>query len=116
MAEGQEDKTSIMCNSSGSQAYENFVAGLGWEVTSISCFILIDIITIIIIIIIIIIININIIVNYNDRDVEHAMSYMKGGFVHTDRRHDDVRDEFASLLKDVCHEVEVEPHLQTLML
>ena len=23
---------------------------------------------------------------------------------------DDVRDQFASLLKDVCHDVEVEPH------
>ena len=39
------------------------------------------------------------------------MSYMKGGFVH--RRHDDVRDPFASLLKDVCHD-EVKPHLQPL--
>ena len=37
---------------------------------------------------------------------------MKGGFVH--RRHDDVRDLFATLLKDVCHDVEVEPHLETL--
>ena len=37
---------------------------------------------------------------------------MKGGFAH--RRHDEVRDLFASLLKDVCHDVEVEPHLQTL--
>ncbi|CAH3196723.1 unnamed protein product, partial [Porites evermanni] len=39
------------------------------------------------------------------------MSYMKGGFVH--RRHDDVRDPFTSLLKDVCHD-EVKPHLQPL--
>ena len=45
-------------------------------------------------------------------DVDHAMTRMKGGFVH--RRHDEVRDLFASLLKDVCHDVEVEPHLQTL--
>ena len=45
-------------------------------------------------------------------DVDHAMSCMKGGFVH--RRHDDVRDLFATLLKDVCHDVEVEPHLETL--
>ena len=28
--------------------------------------------------------------------------------------HDDVRDLFASLLKDVCHDVEVQPHLQPL--
>ena len=40
------------------------------------------------------------------------MSCMKGGFVH--RTHDDVRDLFASLLKDVCHDVEVKPHLQPL--
>ena len=45
-------------------------------------------------------------------DVDHAMSCMKGGFIH--RRHDDVRDLFATLLKDVCHDVEVEPHLETL--
>ena len=25
-----------------------------------------------------------------------------------------MRDLFASLLKDICHDVEVEPHLQTL--
>ena len=40
------------------------------------------------------------------------MSCMKGGLVH--RRHDEVRDLFASLFKDVAHDVEVEPHLQTL--
>lgn len=43
-------------------------------------------------------------------DVDHAMSCMKSGFVH--RRHDDVQDLFASLLKDVCHDAEVEPHLK----
>nr|XP_033792148.1 ral GTPase-activating protein subunit alpha-2 isoform X2 [Geotrypetes seraphini] len=32
IAEGQEDKCSILSNSGGSQAYEDFVAGLGWEV------------------------------------------------------------------------------------
>ena len=37
---------------------------------------------------------------------------MKGGFVH--RRHDEVRDLFASLLQDVCHDVEIEPPLQAL--
>lgn len=30
--EGQEDKCSILSNSAGSQAYEDFVSGLGWEV------------------------------------------------------------------------------------
>lgn len=32
VAQGQEDKTSIMNNNAGSQPYEDFVAGLGWEV------------------------------------------------------------------------------------
>ncbi|XP_021035049.1 ral GTPase-activating protein subunit alpha-1 isoform X8 [Mus caroli] len=32
VAEGQEDKYSILTNTGGSQAYEDFVAGLGWEV------------------------------------------------------------------------------------
>ncbi|XP_054840471.1 ral GTPase-activating protein subunit alpha-2 isoform X2 [Eublepharis macularius] len=32
IAEGQEDKCSILSNPRGSQAYEDFVAGLGWEV------------------------------------------------------------------------------------
>ncbi|XP_054861925.1 ral GTPase-activating protein subunit alpha-1 isoform X6 [Amphiprion ocellaris] len=32
VAEGQEDKHSILMNTAGSQAYEDFVSGLGWEV------------------------------------------------------------------------------------
>ncbi|XP_054153111.1 ral GTPase-activating protein subunit alpha-1-like isoform X2 [Oppia nitens] len=32
VAKGQEDKESILSNSSGSKAFEEFVAGLGWEV------------------------------------------------------------------------------------
>ncbi|KAM6358702.1 ral GTPase-activating protein subunit alpha-1 isoform 6-T6 [Alca torda] len=32
VAEGQEDKHSILTNTGGSQGYEDFVAGLGWEV------------------------------------------------------------------------------------
>ena len=32
VASGQEDKQSILSNTAGSQAYEQFVAGLGWEV------------------------------------------------------------------------------------
>eukprot|EP00088_Acartia_fossae_P069922 TRINITY_DN9231_c0_g1_i1.p1 TRINITY_DN9231_c0_g1~~TRINITY_DN9231_c0_g1_i1.p1 ORF type:complete len:900 (-),score=211.13 TRINITY_DN9231_c0_g1_i1:199-2598(-) len=32
VGEGQEDKISILSNTSGSQAFEEFVAGLGWEV------------------------------------------------------------------------------------
>lgn len=34
IAEGQEDKCSILANERGSQAYEDFVAGLGWEVNN----------------------------------------------------------------------------------
>ena len=45
-------------------------------------------------------------------DVDHAMSCMMGGFVY--RRHDEVRDMLANLLKDVYHDVQVEPHLQIL--
>ncbi|XP_077996665.1 ral GTPase-activating protein subunit alpha-1-like isoform X2 [Glandiceps talaboti] len=32
VAEGQEDKNSVLSNSGGSEAYENFLAGLAWEV------------------------------------------------------------------------------------
>ncbi|XP_028298372.1 ral GTPase-activating protein subunit alpha-1 isoform X10 [Gouania willdenowi] len=32
VAEGQEDKHSILTNTAGSHAYEDFVSGLGWEV------------------------------------------------------------------------------------
>ena len=37
---------------------------------------------------------------------------MKGGFIY--KRHDDVRDLLANLLKEMCHDVQVEPYLQTL--
>ena len=32
VAPGQEDEHSILSNEGGSRAYENFLAGLGWEV------------------------------------------------------------------------------------
>lgn len=32
IGEGQEDKFSILSNTEGTQAYEDFVSGLGWEV------------------------------------------------------------------------------------
>lgn len=32
MAEGQEDKVSIISNTGGSQAYEDFISALAWEV------------------------------------------------------------------------------------
>lgn len=45
-------------------------------------------------------------------DIDHAMTYMKSGFVR--KRHDEARDLFSSLLKDLYHDDEVERHLQTL--
>ena len=37
VAEGQEDKNSILSNTCGSQAYEEFIAGLAWEVSLVEC-------------------------------------------------------------------------------
>ncbi len=37
---------------------------------------------------------------------------MKGGFI--DQRHDEIRDTLAYLLKEVCNDVQIEPHLQPL--
>lgn len=37
VAPGQEDKVSIFSNTGGSRSYEDFVAGLGWEVSSALC-------------------------------------------------------------------------------
>ena len=34
VAEGQEDKNSILSNPGGSKAFEDFITGLGWEVGS----------------------------------------------------------------------------------
>ena len=42
--------------------------------------------------------------------VEHAFTCPKGGFPSI--RHNEIRDLTAGLLTEVCHEVEVEPHLQ----
>ena len=44
--------------------------------------------------------------------VDHALSCPKGGFLSI--RHNEVRDLTADLLTEVCHDVEVEPHLQPL--
>ena len=41
VAAGQEDKQSILMNTGGSKAYEDFVAGLGWEVFNISYLVLV---------------------------------------------------------------------------
>ena len=42
--------------------------------------------------------------------VEHSFTCPKGGFPSI--RHNEIRDLTASLLTEVCHEVDVEPHLQ----
>ena len=44
--------------------------------------------------------------------VEHALSCPTGGY--TNIRHNEVRDLTASMLREVCHDVQAEPHLQTL--
>ena len=44
--------------------------------------------------------------------VEHALSCPTGGY--TSIRHNEVRDLTASMLREVCHDVQVEPHLQPL--
>ena len=45
-------------------------------------------------------------------NVQHAMSYKKGGFVTL--RHNEVRDVTATHLSDVCKDVELEPSLLSL--
>jgi hypothetical protein len=42
-------------------------------------------------------------------DVTHAMNCKRGGFINA--RHDNIRDFEASLLSQVCHDVETEPQL-----
>ena len=44
--------------------------------------------------------------------IDHAMSCIKGGFIH--QRHDVIRDTIATVLTDVCKNVEVEPQLTEL--
>ena len=43
-------------------------------------------------------------------DITHAMDCHSGGFVNA--RHDNIRDFEASLLSQVCIDVETEPHIQ----
>ena len=40
--------------------------------------------------------------------VDHAISCTKGGFIH--QRHDEVKEILANL-KEICNDVEIEPHL-----
>ena len=42
----------------------------------------------------------------------HALHCPKGGYTHM--RHDAIRDTFAELMNEVCHNVDIEPHLQSL--
>lgn len=44
--------------------------------------------------------------------VDHALSCMKGGFIHA--RHDDLRNTFANLLSETCNDVAVEPSMLAL--
>ena len=41
--------------------------------------------------------------------IDHAISCIKGGFIH--RRHNEIRDLFAKLFDEVCHDVSIEPTL-----
>ena len=42
VAPGQEDKSSIFSNSRGSRKYEEFLAGLGWEVGPLDWYLMLD--------------------------------------------------------------------------
>ena len=42
----------------------------------------------------------------------HALHCAKGGYTHL--RHNKIRDVFANLMDDVCHDVQIEPKLQSL--
>ena len=46
-------------------------------------------------------------VNFN---LTHALHCAKGGYTHI--RHNEIRDTFANLMNEVCHDVEIEPELQ----
>ena len=37
VAKGQEDKRGILMNTQASQQFEDFVAGMGWEVSETTC-------------------------------------------------------------------------------
>ena len=44
--------------------------------------------------------------------ISHALHFPKGSYTHM--RHDAIRDNFAELMNEVCYDVEIEPHLQSL--
>ena len=47
--------------------------------------------------------------NFN---LTHALHCAKGGYTHI--RHNEIRDIFANLMNELCHDVEIEPKLQPL--
>ena len=47
-----------------------------------------------------------------DFNLTHALDCAKGGYTHI--RHNEIRDTFANLNNEVCHDVEIEPKLQPL--
>ena len=47
-----------------------------------------------------------------DFNLTHALHCVKGGYTHI--RHNEIRDTFANLMNEVCHDVEIEPKLQPL--
>ena len=47
-----------------------------------------------------------------DFNLTHALHCAKGGYTHI--RHNEIRDTFANLMNEVCHDVEIEPKLQPL--
>ena len=52
--------------------------------------------------------------NTRERDFKltHALHCAKVGYTHI--RHNEIRDTFANLMNEVCHDVEIEPKLQPL--
>lgn len=44
--------------------------------------------------------------------IDHAMSCVKGGYIH--QRHDELRDTLAKISEEISNDVETEPHLQPL--
>ena len=50
---------------------------------------------------------------HSNFSIDHAFSYHLGGF--TTQRHNNIRDLVGDLLKEVCHDVEIEPTLLMLL-
>ena len=48
----------------------------------------------------------------NELSLTHALHCYKGGYTHL--QHNEIRDVFANLMDDVCHNVQLDPKLQSL--